>query len=207
MKATCHLLVVLAVAAWLLPARTVQAQNLFDNSFIHVAAGLNGTVLDPLHPGNLGFSADAHFGTWFNRIVGARIGINTGWNNTRQPFELQGIEANKPFGFHYAHADLLYSFTEDIGGIKEDRIWEVVVYAHTGALKIGPSRTPFSRGHVSWAGGLGMINEFRLTKEAGITLDLQGILAKSTRYTDSGEWIVLFPVASLGLTFYLDHIH
>jgi len=196
-------------AVSLLLTTNAGAQNggsVADNFFISAGAGVNSTVFNPVEPGNLGFAAELNAGTWFSRMVGARIGYNGGWNNSKQEMDVQSISADKPFGFHYLHADLLYSFSNDIGGRNPDRLWDVAFYVNTGALKVSKSRTPFTQGKTVWTGGIGMINELKVSKKASITLDLQAVMADASDYSSSGIWFGLFPIGTIGLTFYLGDV-
>ena len=209
MKGIYKLAVILASVAILLPAKASAQSPILENSFVSVGAGINATVLHPLSPktwGNIGLATDINVGKWWNPYVGTRLGFHGGWNNCKQELNKETIPANTPFGFNYMHVDVLASFTDGVIGPDEDRIWNVAFYLNTGALKVSYSRSFFSKGAYAWGFGAGMLNEFKITPEVSIIADLQAIAANPSAFSENGGRLVIFPTATVGISFNLGEI-
>ena len=208
MKGIFKLAAVFAAILFLLPAKANAQERFIDNSFASVGVGVNVTCLHPLSPktwGNAGFATDFTVGKWFSPRFGARVGLHSGWNNCKQDLTAQEIPAGTPYGFSYLHADFLYAVSKDVFGPKE-RIWDGAIYVNTGVAKVSKSRTVFAKGKYAWAFGAGLLNEFKVCKEAYITLDLQGIIASPSAFTKRGGRLVAFPTATIGVSFNLGEI-
>ena len=200
-----------AIAAVILlqPAKANAQDRFIDNTFVSAGAGANVTILHPLNPktwGDMGFATDITFGKWFSPRFGARLGVHGGWNKCKQDLTAQDIPAGTPYGFSYIHADFLYSISKDILGMNEDRIWDAAIYVNGGAAKVSKSRTVFAKGQYTWAFGVGMLNEFKVCKEASITLDLMAIATNPSVFTKGGGRAVVFPTATVGISFNLGEI-
>ena len=185
-----------------------ETNKAFDNTFIGIGAGINSTIMHPSQPktwGEMGLALDVNFGKWWTPAVGARLGYHGMWNNSKQVFDVNGIDANTPYGFHYFHGDVLWNISNSIAGYKADRFWDFAPYATMGLLNVNKSRTPFAkttRNH-EWAGGLGLLNILHVTERVNVTLDLMVLAGKGAAYTTDSDRVALFPSATIGLAFNL----
>ena len=186
-----------------------ETNKAFDNVFISVSAGVNSVLTGELTPstwGNLGMETELNFGKWFTPAVGARIGWQGLWNESKDELTLQGIGAGKPFGFNYFHADLLWNISNSIGGYKESRFWSFVPYLTMGALDVSNARNIFIKdagNNFGFVAGVGLYNVLRLTERVHLTLDVRALVARASAYTENVGYTVTFPSASLGLAFNL----
>lgn len=209
MKSIYTIAAAFAAAILLLPAKANGQERFIDNSFVSVGAGVNVTILHPLSPktwGDMGFATDIAYGKWFSPRFGARLGVHSGWNKCKQALTAQDIPAGTPYGFSYIHADFLYSISKDIFGYNDARIWDAAIYVNGGAAKVSKSRSAFAKGQYTWAFGVGMLNEFKICKEASITLDLMAIATNPSVFTTGGGRAVVFPTATVGVSFNLGEI-
>ena len=185
-----------------------ETNKAFDNTFIGIGAGINASIMNPTQPktwGNIGLAADVTFGKWWTPAVGARLGYHGLWNNSKQAFNTQSIDADTPFGFHYFHGDVLWNISNSIAGYKAKRFWDFAPYATMGLLNVNKSRAPFAktiRNH-EWAAGLGLLNILRVTERVNVTLDLMVLAGKGSAYTTNSDRVALFPSATIGLAFNL----
>lgn len=205
-----HTIAVILASAALLISGKAQAQESFkDNTFASAGLGLNATVLHPLSPktwGNIGLATDFNVGKWWSPYIGTRLGFHGGWNNCKQELNKETIPADTPFGFSYLHADFMYSVSSAILGENKDRIWDMALYAGTGALKVSYSRCFFSKGAFAWAFGAGMLHEFKVSPAVSIIADVQAIVTSPKAFADNGGRFVIFPTATAGVSFNLGEI-
>ena len=186
-----------------------ETNKAFDNTFIGVGAGINATILHPLTPsswGNLGMALDVTFGKWWTPFIGARLGWHGLWNNSKQPFEVQEINAGTPYGFHYFHGDLLWNLISTFWGYKSNRFYEISPYIGMGVLHISNSRNLFAKNDKisnEYAAGAGLLNVFKVTERINLTVDLQMLVSKAHAYTNNGGRFAVFPSATVGLAFNL----
>lgn len=211
MKKAYKLFIFLAALAVLVPvkAQSQSKMSVIESSFVSVGAGVNATVLHPTSPstwGNVGLAVNLNVGTWFSSVVGARLGVQTGWNNCKQELNTLNVPAATPYGFTYYHADFLYGITNHILGTDYDRLLDVTLYANTGAVKLSKSRTFFAKGEKTWAYGVGAIGKINVSDEVSLQLDLQAVAANPSKYTTNGGRLVVFPTCTFGLCFNLGEI-
>lgn len=209
MKSIYTIVAALAAVTFLLPAKAQAQERFIDNSFINAGAGINVTILHPLSPktwGDMGFNADIALGKWFSPRFGARLGVHGGRNKCKQELTELDIPAGTPYGFSYIHADFLYSISRDIFGINQKRIWDAAIYLNGGAAKVSKNRSVFAKGQYTWAFGVGLLNEFKICKQACITLDLMAIATNPSVFTTDGGRAVIFPTATVGVSFNLGEI-
>ena len=91
-------------------------------------------------------------------------------------------------------------------GVNEKRLWEGVLYANVGALKLCKNRTLFGEGISKWALGAGMINEFKVCKEASIVVDMEAIAVKARAFSTTAGRLAIFPTITVGLSYNLGEI-
>jgi outer membrane protein OmpA-like peptidoglycan-associated protein len=122
---------------------------------------------------------DASLGKMFNPYIGGRIQWS-GWNAygaTNGDTKFQGGPLRESakfykndFNLNYSHVDLLWNFSNTVGGPKESRFWDFVPYVGIGwvnANKVGHS--PNNR----IGANVGLMNQFRLSPAVDIILDFR----------------------------------
>lgn len=161
----------------LLPAWTGFAQeqyklgSFFDKWFIQASAGVHSTA-DVRYDGsfsNLGsptLAAEFSIGKWFSPQFGAKASI-------------EGVALSmrdRKAGFTYAHADLLWDVSNTFLGYRQTRFWNTVPYFHMGFIH------EYAYGNLSktlnneYAGGIGLLNRFRIHDHVELTADVRGTL-------------------------------
>jgi outer membrane protein OmpA-like peptidoglycan-associated protein len=94
--------------------------------------------------------------------------------------------------------DVLYNLSTALGGYKESRFWEFIPFLQ-GGLVVGTGN-----GNVSTMGlGGGLINALRLSKAVDLTLEIAAVISPESAFRHGHERFVVFPSASLGLSFNL----
>lgn len=151
------------------------------NWFVSLGAGLNWTA-DGILSHNLdhgfGPAIDVMFGKWFCPTLGFRAGYQGIQGRIKGTFE--GEEVDNRFPLDYIHADLLWNFSNTVWGYKESRIYNLVPYAHLGALVANGN---------NFAGGFGLLNNFRLCEHWTIYADLRGILTGGNHFIEGMEGV------------------
>ena len=166
-----------------------ETNGFWDNWFIGVGAGVNTVYDTNVDFGFGGLATDINVGKWFTPSVGARIG----WKGLTNSFSCNPCGNSEEFSQNYFHADALWNISNAFSGYKETRIWDVIPYASFGGLKAG--------GDWEYAGGVGILNDFRLGKRVDLFLDLSALLAHGRQY--AGGRFSLLPTATAGLIFNL----
>lgn len=166
-----------------------ETNGFWDNWFIGVGAGVNTVYDTNVDFGFGGLATDINVGKWFTPSVGARIG----WKGLTNSFSCNPCGNSEDFSQNYFHADALWNISNAFSGYKETRIWDVIPYATFGGLKAGSNW--------EYAGGAGILNDFRLGKRVDLFLDLSALLAYGRQY--AGGRFSLLPTATAGLIFNL----
>ena len=175
---------------------TYLTNGFWDNWFINVAGGVNFFGDGGYTPG-FGWGVEANVGKWFTPCWGARAGYSglfgSMWSNQKEILNAGYYEEKdqykKKFGFAYFHGDIMLDFTNAVWGLNENRIWSVIPYFHAGLLRTYDD--PLVVGAAEYlnneiAGGLGLLNNFRLTKRLDLTLDIRGLLFNGRQHGTNG---------------------
>lgn len=191
----------------------VQNTGFFDNSFIEIQGGVDAFNGKYMEEGGRksawkpGMAAGVNFGKWFNPVIGLRLG----WQGTCERWFNKATDYYEHGAYNYAHADLLVNFSNWFSGYKETRIWDVIPYIHLGAPMEEHQVRQHTENVVSFGGGLGIYNTFRLAPRWHLTLDLRCTAASdkilgptyAAGITDKQAGICYSPAALLGLSFTL----
>ena len=161
----------------MLPAWTGFAQeqyklgSFFDKWFIQASAGVHSTA-DVRYDGSFAdlgpqtLAAELSVGKWFSPQFGAKASI-------------EGVALamrDRKAGFTYAHADLLWDVSNTFLGYRQSRFWNTVPYFHMGFIH------EYAYGNLSktlnneYAGGIGLLNRFRIHDHVELTADVRGTL-------------------------------
>ena len=184
-----------------------ETNKAFDNTFIGIGIGLNASMGSILHPstwGGVGLAADLNYGKWWTPAIGMRLGYHGLWDKSSMNFDVSGIPAGNRLGMHYIHGDLLWNISNSIGGYKETRFWNFVPYLHMGVLDVSNGINPFKGINLEYGAGAGLLNIIRISDRWNATLDLMGIVAKAKAYTSDAGRLILFPSATVGITYNLN---
>ena len=168
-----------------------------DNWFIGLGAGVNA-MYDNLLVNGFDLAVDANFGKWFTPAVGFRVGYHGMKDVAADP---EGwFTGTDPFNLHYAHIDAMWNVFTTLGGYKESRVLNPILYVRSAAMFTSEVGSPFIRHEFGLGGGL--LNEFRLGKHVGFAIDIAAIASRELEWRDHGRFSV-FPSATAGLVFHL----
>ena len=168
-----------------------------DNWFIGVGGGVNAMYDNRLF-GGYGLAIDANVGKWFTPAVAFRAGYHGLKDSAADP---KGwFSGPNPFNLNYGYADFMWNVATTLGGYKESRVWNPILYGRAAALftsAVGSKNV----GHEFGIGG-GLMNEFRLGKHVGLALDFSAIVSHEKEWRNAGRFS-FFPSATAGLVFHL----
>ena len=168
-----------------------------DNWFFGLGAGVNAMYDNRLF-GGYGLAIDANVGKWFTPAVAFRAGYHGIKVSAADP---KGwFTGANPFNLHYGYADAMWNLATTLGGYKESRVWNPILYGRAAALFTSPVGSK-NVGHEFGLGG-GLLNEFRLGKHVGLSLDLSAIVSREKEWRNVGRFS-FFPTATAGLVFHL----
>ena len=184
-----------------------ETNKAFDNFYISVAGGINATIAHELNPsswGNIGLATELNVGKWFTPAIGVRAGWQGLWNEAKDGLNQMDIEAGKPYGYNYIHADFVWNMLNTFCGYKETRLWNVAPYLTTGVLAVSKGRNVLAKGasvNLEYAAGAGIYNIIRVHERVNITLDVRGLIGRARTYDDNSGKTIVFPSATVGLAF------
>lgn len=168
-----------------------------DNWFIGIGGGVNA-MYDNLKFGGYGLAIDANVGKWFTPAVAFRAGYHGLKVSAADP---RGwFTGADPFNLNYGYADAMWNLATTLGGYKESRVWNPILYGRAAALFTSPVGSK-NLGHEFGIGG-GLMNEFRLGKHVGLSIDLSAIVSREKEWRERGRFS-FFPSATAGLVFHL----
>jgi len=175
-----------------------ETNNFGSNWFIGLGAGVNSAYNDG-NLGKTGLALDANFGKWFTPSVGARLGW-TGIKDEIKDFSTSLYPEGAIDSYHYLHGDIMWNLSNALSGYKETRFWDLVPYATFGGLY---TKNEASNEH-GWefAGGLGLLNDFRLGGHVDLFVDVRAIVTREKSFGGEGNFMT-FPSVTAGLIFNL----
>jgi len=160
-----------------------ETNGLWDNWFLDLGLGFNTVINDGIK-GHAGVATELNIGKWLTPVSGIRLG----WQGLSNEPNGQWIgTAREHVAFNYIHADYLLNASNLFSGYKETRLWDVIPYVTTGMVVVGNGDGDIISNR-EWITGLGVRNEFRLSKRVNFNLDVQGLLAKSAAYGMKGTF-------------------
>ena len=186
-----------------------ETNKAFDNFFIAVGGGINATLTGEFNPkswGNIGLATELNVGKWFTPAIGVRAGWQGLWNEAKNGLDIQGVEAGKPFGFNYFHADFMWNMLNTFCGYKETRFWNVAPYLTTGVLSVSNARNILRKNagvNLEYAAGAGIYNIIRVSERVNITLDVRALVGRARTYDSNSGKTITFPSVTAGLAFNL----
>lgn len=171
---------------------TYEINRFFDNIFVGVGGGIN---ISETHGDNLGAASgrispniNLYVGKWLTPAVGLRLGYNglsgRGWSATSNHFATEAHDGyfKEKYGLSYLHGDVMWNVFNTFGGYKENRFWNMSPYLSAGWVNAYGNKTCDNELGV----GIGIYNQFRVSKRVDITLDAHQLIANN-RFTGSAR--------------------
>lgn len=140
----------------------------------------------------LSYEVDLSATKWITPVFGARLqGQGLQMKSTCEYLNknLSDILAGGELGFgpqgdwsyYFIHADALINVRNWIGGYKEMRVWQPVVFGGFGYARShisGDDR--YLNGNQEWAFSYGLLNKFRISKAVDLNLELKNMLVRES---------------------------
>jgi len=162
------------------------ASGAANNWFISVGGGADcimDGVLSGSFNGKVTPTFDFSFGKWVTPTIGGRLAYNG---------VMDSIDGHANFWDHYVHGDVLWNITNQFRGYKEKRVYNFIPYGHVGAY-VGDTK------RYNIAGGVGLLNNFRLHKYVTLFVDLRATATYGSQFF--GDGLAGVVSATGGLTF------
>lgn len=122
---------------------------------------------------------------WFNPYVAARLG----WYSEYLKWD------NKTPWNNYVHFDVLWDWTTQFGGVNSDRIYTAAPYVHMGLVAN-------IQNNVMVAGGVGLLNRFRLSEHWMLNIDIRATATSASKYgMNRGIGVELTPLVGVSYRF------
>ena len=162
-----------------------ETNKFLDNWFVDLGAGIN-TTWDISHGGleTGGLAVQVDLGKWLTPEYGVRLG----WRG------LKNSVNDTDDCFNFFKGDFLLNFSNLVAGYKELRTWDLIPFIGAGVMLDDIAEQEYGA-------ELGLINNFRLSNNFDINLELGGIIGYAQRYGDYDGRYVTFPYATLGLVY------
>lgn len=158
---------------------------------------------------------DLMLGKWFSPLAGVRLGyqgvILSQWG--REPGdhvivgegEYKGESRFKErFGYQYVHADFLWNLNSTVAGYNERRVYEAIPYVHMGSFLSYDVVSAISQRYVgilNMAGGVGLLNNFRVGERAHAYIDLRALRTSGKVTGDAAAGATFVATATAGLSY------
>lgn len=195
--------IVLAVAAFSVFAQEVEPKpshanfvtnKFWDNWEIGAGVGVQTWFFgDKQDEGKFGkrlsYAVDLHATKWITPVFGARLqaqGLQMEStcqyldNNSNYKDIFPEFTAKQnDWSYYFIHADAMVNVRNWIGGYKEMRVWQPIVFGGFG----------YARSHISgagkfgnqeWAFSYGLLNKFRVSKSIDLTLEAKNMLVRES---------------------------
>jgi outer membrane protein OmpA-like peptidoglycan-associated protein len=140
----------------------------------------------------LSYEVDVQATKWITPVFGARLqaqGLQMESTCEYLNEKLSSILNSGEFGFgpqgdwsyYFIHADALINVRNWIGGYKEMRVWQPIVFGGFGYARShisGDDR--YLNGNQEWAFSYGLLNKFRVSKAIDLTLEAKNMLVRES---------------------------
>ena len=173
--------VILAAAALAFSANAQEANenlligNAGSNWFISVNGGVNfmynaKSWSKPTNP-----AVAINLGKWFTPAIGFRVGY-LGIKDTN-PYGKTWFSGSEPFGYNLAHLDAMWNIA-NTANYKLSRVWNPILYVRGGAAFLNYKNVT----KPGAAGGLGLLNQFRLGNRVSLAIDLSAVTTNEDNF-------------------------
>lgn len=136
----------------------------------------------------LSYEVDVQATKWITPVFGARLqaqGLQMKstalYLNNNLPKDEIGFGPQGDWSYYFIHADALINLRNWIGGYKEMRVWQPVVFGGFGYARShisGDDR--YLNGNQEWAFSYGLLNKFRISKAVDLTLEAKNMLVRES---------------------------
>ena len=194
--------VILAAAALAFSANAQEANenlligNAGSNWFLSVNGGVNfmydaKSFSKPNNP-----ALAINLGKWFTPAIGFRMGY-VGIKETAAATNIW-FTGTKPFNYNLAHVDAMWNIA-NTANYKLNRVWNPILYVRGGAIFLKQDKTQPKPGI---AGGLGLLNQFRLGNRVSLAIDLSAVTSNEYNFITKGKGrFSTFLTGTAGLVF------
>ena len=173
--------VILAAAALAFSANAQEANenlligNAGSNWFISVNGGVNfmynaKSWSKPNNP-----AVAINLGKWFTPAIGFRVGY-LGIKD-RNPYGKTWFSGSEPFGYNLAHLDAMWNIA-NTANYKLSRVWNPILYVRGGVAFLNYKNVT----KPGAAGGLGLLNQFRLGNRVSLAIDLSAVTTNEDNF-------------------------
>ena len=173
--------VILAAAALAFSANAQEANenlligNAGSNWFISVNGGVNfmynaKSWSKPTNP-----AVAINLGKWFTPAIGFRVGY-LGIKD-KNPYGKTWFSGSEPFGYNLAHLDAMWNIA-NTANYKLSRVWNPILYVRGGAAFLNYKNVT----KPGAAGGLGLLNQFRLGNRVSLAIDLSAVATNEDNF-------------------------
>lgn len=138
----------------------------------------------------LSYEIDVQATKWITPVFGARLqaqglqmkstvlGKDSFFDELNQTL---GIDVKQgDWSYYFIHADALINVRNWIGGYKEMRVWQPIVFGGFGYARSHISGAEVYRGNQEWAFSYGLLNKFRISKAVDLTLEAKNMLVRES---------------------------
>lgn len=138
----------------------------------------------------LSYEVDVQATKWITPVFGARLqaqglqmkstvlGKDSFFDELNQTL---GIDVKQgDWSYYFIHADALINVRNWIGGYKEMRVWQPIVFGGFGYARSHISGAEVYRGNQEWAFSYGLLNKFRISKAVDLTLEAKNMLVRES---------------------------
>ena len=136
----------------------------------------------------ISYALDLHATKWITPVFGARLqaqGLQMEstclYLNEFLPKDEIGFGPQGDWSYYFIHADAMINVRNWIGGYKEMRVWQPVVFGGFGYARShisGDDR--YLNGNQEWAFSYGLLNKFRVSKAIDLTLEAKNMLVRES---------------------------
>ena len=196
--------IVLAVAAFSVFAQEVEPKpshanfvtnKFWDNWEIGAGVGVQTWFFgDKQDEGKFGkrlsYAVDLHATKWITPVFGARLqaqGLQMEStcqyldNNSNYKDIFPEFTAKQnDWSYYFIHADAMVNVRNWIGGYKEMRVWQPIVFGGFGYARSHISGEETLNGNQEWAFSYGLLNKFRVSKSIDLTLEAKNMLVRES---------------------------
>ena len=143
----------------------------------------------------LSYAVDLHATKWITPVFGARLqaqGLQMestcqyldNPNDDRFSSYLKDVWNSNikqgDWSYYFIHADAMVNVRNWIGGYKEMRVWQPIVFGGFGYARSHISGEETLNGNQEWAFSYGLLNKFRVSKSIDLTLEAKNMLVRES---------------------------
>lgn len=140
----------------------------------------------------LSYEVDVQATKWITPVFGARLqaqGLQmkstalylNDAGESNYVWDDGSISPQGDWSYYFIHADALINVRNWIGGYKEMRVWQPIVFGGFGYARSHISGdNKYANGNQEWAFSYGLLNKFRISKAVDLTLEAKNMLVRES---------------------------